>query len=442
MTINKIKWTLTIFSLLTNFCLCLAQDKGIITIAGHIVDTDNTPLIRATVQDINTQKGTTTNKYGVFLLTLPQQTTTIRISYVGYHTFEKKITATDISQSKNDTLQLSISLKPKITELTEVEVRAADIQRAYDKPRILIIDYDFHTDGLLLLLSINNQYRLRLVDENSNTLNDITIRKKPERLYRDCLDDLHILYSDSTYQIKETNSELSLMSGFSIKTFSEYLLPCIAANDESLFFKEYGLHNQSMIYYLIEKESKQERLLQEIVDKKSLIGIDDYYRKTMAEAGITQNVMGENTVAQQNSARQVYANYWFYKSILNRPIYNPLCEVRDSLFLFNHLADTVFVYNKKGEFQRAFPINYHYKDGWKNELIMDYLKKEIYAKCVRDGLVYLLKIDPNSGHILSEFKLSGHVFPDKIKIRHGFAYYLSIDNKYNSVQNVYRQKLN
>jgi len=78
----------------------------------------------------------------------------------------------------------------------------------------------------------------------------------------------------------------------------------------------------------------------------------------------------------------------------------------------------------------------------KNELIMDYLKKEIYAKCVRDGLVYLLKIDPNSGHILSEFKLSGHVFPDKIKIRHGFAYYLSIDNKYNSVQNVYRQKLN
>ena len=133
---------------------------------------------------------------------------------------------------------------------------------------------------------------------------------------------------------------------------------------------------------------------------------------------------------------------WFYQIIFNTPIYDPLLEVRDSIFVFNHVYDTVSVYDQKGVLARKFPIDHHYQTGWKNELIVDHSSEQIYAKCVRGGLAHLLQINPTTGQILKEFKLDGHIFPDKIKIRAGEAYYLHTEKKNQSVQNLYRQKLN
>ena len=432
------KLRITLFYIFTT-CLGFSQDLGQITIVGRVADTDNVPLIGATVLDTSTSKGSITDKQGIFHLILPKQGTTIRISYVGYHTLEKTITAREINDSKNDTILFSVSLKPKTVELAEVEILAANIQRAYNKPEILIIDYDFHSDGLFLLLSINNQYKLRMVDDYSNTLNDIPIRKKPENLFRDCFGNLHILYADSIYQIRVGEAGLSLMDGFSVEQFTQFLLPCVAACNDVLFFKDHGLHNQSVIYYLIEKTNKEKKLVQVIVDEESLIAVDDFYQEIMAEGG-APNTMGENKDQHQVS-RKVEKKIWFYQIILSSPIYNPLCQVKDSIFIFNHIVDSAFVYNGQGELQRTFPINYHYQAGWKNEVLIDYTTQEIYAKCVRGGLVYLLQIDPNSGQILDEFRLNGHVYPEKIKVRDGVAYYLHKDNKEFSVQNVYRQRL-
>lgn len=438
--LNRMRLLITLFFTLTSFW-GFVQEKGQITIVGRVVDTDNIPLIGATILDTITKKGTTTNKQGIFYLTLPKQATTIYISYLGYYALEKKMTRTEIDQSKKDTVLLAISLKPKTEELTEVEIRAANIARTYDKPSTLILDYDFHPEGLFLLLSEGNQYKLRLIDGNSNTLKDIAIRNNPEKLFRDCFGNLHILYADTVYQIYGDQSDLSLMNGFPIRKFEEYLLPCVAAYDDVLFFEDYGLHNQSIIYYLIEKNSKKRKFVQEVVDKESLTAIDDYYRETMAEAGIAPSTVGDNSLAQQDFARKVEKKVWFYQLTLSRPIYNPLCKVRDSIFIFNHIVDSAFVLNKQGELQRTFPIDYQYKNGWKNEIIIDYSGEEIYVKCVRGGLAYLLQIDPDSGQIVNEFKLKGHVFPDKIKVRDGFAYYLYNEKNESGRMNIYRQKI-
>jgi len=91
--------------------------------------------------------------------------------------------------------------------------------------------------------------------------------------------------------------------------------------------------------------------------------------------------------------------------------------------------------------QRSFPINHHYKTGWKNELIIDHIESAIYAKCFKGGLVHLLKIDPGNGKVIDEYKLENHIFPEKLKVQGGFAYYLYKNKDEYYEQNLYRQQL-
>lgn len=177
------------------------------------------------------------------------------------------------------------------------------------------------------------------------------------------------------------------------------------------------------------------------VDRKKNIAVDDFYREAMASARCAAPLRGENSPDEQRYARNVERKFWFYELVLSNPVYNPLCKIRDSVFIFNHLSDSGYVYNQSGSLQRTFPIDYHYRSGWENELIVDHSGKNIYAKCVRRGLAYLLQIDSDSGEILNEYKLENHSFPEKIKIKNGVVYYFHNDSQDFYGQNLFKQQL-
>ena len=54
------------------------------TLSGHVRDSIGETLINATVYDLTTHQGTTTNEYGYYSLTLPEGEHLLRISYIGY----------------------------------------------------------------------------------------------------------------------------------------------------------------------------------------------------------------------------------------------------------------------------------------------------------------------------------------------------------------------
>lgn len=90
-----------------------------ITLSGHIVDaTTGETLINATIYDRSSGKGTVTNPYGFYSLTLPGPVLDLRYSYVGYAQQNLSLTLT------NDTV-INIRLQPS-TELREVTVWGGD----------------------------------------------------------------------------------------------------------------------------------------------------------------------------------------------------------------------------------------------------------------------------------------------------------------------------
>ena len=79
-------------------------------------------MVAATIYEVQSGKGGTTNDYGFFSLKIPAGTASLHISYLGYQSSVETITLT-----KNQTL--SIALKPSIT-LEEIIVTASDFVEA------------------------------------------------------------------------------------------------------------------------------------------------------------------------------------------------------------------------------------------------------------------------------------------------------------------------
>ena len=99
------------------------------TISGYLSDGDSgEKLISANVIDLNSEKGTTSNLYGFYSLTLPEDSVTLVFSYIGYGTVIKKLYL-----DKN--IQLNVSLKGSIS-LETVEVNAEKINKIEEQTQM------------------------------------------------------------------------------------------------------------------------------------------------------------------------------------------------------------------------------------------------------------------------------------------------------------------
>jgi len=126
------------------FLLCLFS--GIVTflsaqkytISGYVTDIENgEKLIGANVYDANNYKGSITNSYGFFSLTLDGGKVLFTTSYVGYTPYQKELNLTGDSK-------LNIELKPTI-ELKEVIVQGKSSEGGVESSQMSLIEIPMKT---------------------------------------------------------------------------------------------------------------------------------------------------------------------------------------------------------------------------------------------------------------------------------------------------------
>ena len=109
------KLVLLFFGLLGLVFNVLAQQNG--KISGVIKDAENSEtLVGVSVYVERLQLGTTTDEKGRYDLELPLGEHTLRVSYVGYTTVNKKVSIS------NKPITLNIKLEPESEKLSEVQV--------------------------------------------------------------------------------------------------------------------------------------------------------------------------------------------------------------------------------------------------------------------------------------------------------------------------------
>jgi len=195
-----------------------------------------------------------------------------------------------------------------------------------------------------------------------------------------------------------------------------------------------------VLYYSIDIKDKKKKIIREIIDNEALNSTDDFYHQSIRSLGASRNIMGNISSEEKKKIREAQTNIWFYTSVLSNPIYDPLILLNDSIIIFHHEVDSIFVFNQAGELSRSFTMQYHNTNGWDEEIVIDVSNNGVYAKCLRRGFAYLLNVNMKDGSTINKYKIVSHLYPENLKIRDGYLYYIYTE-RINNNRNLFKQRL-
>lgn len=412
----------------------LAQN---VVVTASVVSEDGTAIPLVNVYSKKSSNGCISDSNGNFSIRLVRKNQILRLSHVGYKTLEQKMILKNL---EGDSLHYTFVLEKNVETLDELELSDGVISRAYNKPKIRILDFDFYDDGFIMLIAEENAYKLRWIGPNEELIYDISLAQHPKDLYRDCYDNFYVVYRATVEQVFVSKEKRWLEKTCTMVDFNAKIKACVVALEEYVYVREYSQHNQGVQYYKWDEKQQEVSLFSTIFDEYGYANAAGEMAYINSLGGLESlNGVGGVKISLR-TAHKIENSYEFYKNILAKPEYQPLLKLKNELFLCNHITDTVYVYNFDGSPKRSFPINYHQQKGWK-EVIVDATGESFFARCKRNGMAYILEVDINTGAIIGTTQLKQHVFPTIIRIKDHIAYYLYKDEGYFTETNIYQQNL-
>ncbi len=411
------------------------QENKSIIIYGSVIDNNNKAISFTNIIAVESQKGTAADIEGEFLFRIFSNQTIIEFSHVGYNTFTYNVNE-DLF-SKNDSLKITIRLTKKLSELSSVDINSDKTELVHGNNNIY--DFEFIGNNILLLKGGFVSNELLLLDEDSDTLSVLEIPKSPQRLIKDCFDNIHIIYKDSIRQIYiDEDDFMYTLYTYSIDDYYKYLSSAIISIDSTLIVLTYSENKQSESYYYIDS-SKEFKLLLKITDEENNKSARTELNSMHNFKGVAKGLIERSVFA---SSREIFERRSFYKFILTQAIYNPIFKIQDSLYLFNHINKTCLVFDHKLQSTRAISLNYVEDDNWDKEILNDIYTNKVYAKFNNKGKVILKEIDLNTGNIIKEYKLENCIFPNKIVVNNGYIFFTKRKDEDSGQMRIFKQKLN
>lgn len=238
-------------------------------------------------------------------------------------------------------------------------------------------------------------------------------------------------------------NSIGMLRGYTYDETMDILGPCTIASRDNFILKKMGPHNKSVDYIKVDRNTKKPTLLYTTIDRGQMRQLDEYASVNDIPVEIYNPKAARiaSSHAMISSDREKFQNQMFYKQVLSKPLYAPIFEINDSVYVYDHFKDSALVYNLSGNYIRSFQISYHYFENWKSELFINEEKTKLYAKYETDGLVTLRQINPSTGKVMNVDILEKHIYPMGIQIRNNSAYYLYKHYLDNSIHYLYKQAL-
>lgn len=403
-------------------------------VKGKVVNENGVPIKSASVKLGNTD--TRTNSAGIFTAKTTSFPAKLTVSHSLFAEYTDMIA---LPEKLRDTIRVLVVMTGKEKELEEVTISAEKVFWVYPRKQVNVLDFLVQPDdGILLCCNDENRYFMRSLNSKGEKTYEIPIRNHPKKLYRDCMETIHLIYSDSIYETAVVNNSLGIFQPLALSGIYNLLKSCVYKDDRNLVKYNYSNEDQRIEYTAINIQSKRSRTLYVGEDRTEYRQMEEYkYEHYMADEKMFHSQNSE----ELKITRRIWNEKQYYDLIVINPIYIPLFELNDSLFIFDHINDSAVVFTKDGMRVRSFPIFYQYFDGWKKELITNLEKTKIYARYESEGLTVLREINPINGKIESMTRLEKHVFPEHLQIHGDFIYYIYKDYLDQSMHYIFKQHL-
>lgn len=159
----------------------------------EVVDEKGNPINDVYLVEANSNYllGTTSNGLVEFLST--SKTLSIRFSHLAFN--NKLIEFKGLL--KQDSVYKRVVLNSKSFGIEEVTISTEANSLAYQNEAINVMDYEFYNNSILMLSGLGRNKQLRLASGNGYNITSIFLPKGAKAIYKDCLNNIHLIYKDS-----------------------------------------------------------------------------------------------------------------------------------------------------------------------------------------------------------------------------------------------------
>jgi hypothetical protein len=417
-------WSLFLFGIAIAFSSSQAIAQKAI-IKGQVFDEDKNRLPGANVIIPDLQIGTTTDDEGRFELQLEPQSISMTISFIGYNSTSLRISKQELL--KKGEYKVKVELVPFTQDIGTATVIGEKRTAFIEEARESVLDFEFLGDDLVVLISDKRGYRIQRYDEEMNRIGSMFLEDKPEGFFKDCFGGVHLRYRYHVDELEVMGKSLGVRISYGVREFREILSPCIVSTDSDIYFRTTEMSNQRITYFAKNIETKKSRILHvvEEVDKLAMIKgtrehIADLRKRLATESFATPSDRAE-------IERDIQQYEWFDQVILSKMSYHPLYLYSDTLYVFDHFQNGMFVYDREGNFIRDVAFDYHLNKDWAELVLMDEVNGRFYVDIAGRGISVLHLFDPQSGEYEAKLVIDDHTFPEKMKIRKNRVWYIHQD---------------
>lgn len=382
-----------------------------------------------------TLDGTITNENGYFELDVKESKPVLVISSLGY--FTKEIRAADITNGK-------IFVRSKATQIDEVVIEGKRVKVFQEKNNYYYMDFHFYDDNLVALVILGNKRFLQLLDPAGKIITQLKVDNKSQSIFYDCIGNLHLLTSDSSYQIYYDYVKLRLLSPFSLAKFNSLLAPCLCSYKNVYYFRQFKYRGLKCDYYCIrESEPGKAYPFKVVADSTKIKDFNTEYdlhyflevrRKTRGEMyGEPISTLKKNLDKHREELPMDWAgSKWLH------PVEASLHRIGDGLYLFNFTDSLIEKYHDYDSLIATSSFRIHRDKSCIHNVIVDETQASAYIPLEKNGITTLGKINLESGEKERAFDLKGYPFISKVKIRNGIAYFLYVDKGMYSPAKIHR----
>jgi len=340
----------------------------------------------------------------------------LTIKHVAYHEMDYEVTKDDVSKKKAE-----IRMFMKFFNLPQATIIANVPHIAYNNKVVSIADFEINDMGIYILAHRIRNYSLLHLSFDFDTIAEINLPRKFDRLYKDVYNQIHVMSKDSVYWVGTLKRGdeavgMALSMGVRKEQFDYIHGHVSAATDKVIITHRYTNGNQELYYFNID-------------------GCDGRVDTTLLEhirweegCDLMTNIRMFGPMGLKGEAQSLFV----------KPIYDPVFNMNNEIFVFNFEENIINMYDSCAQKINSFPLSFHkckswgnkirLVEGWNKKVLMDARNNAFYAVFLSDGITTLKKIDILTGSACTTAVFGGFPYIDKLKIHNGKAYFLFKDD--------------